>query len=739
MKRFLKIVYYSFPTQLVIMHLQKNTMLLGVWVFVALLLSGGFGKRFGINYLFLDPEYLNVVSFWSFFFMGFAFGGFLMVWNITTYILNSFRFPFLASIKRPFYKYCINNFVLPLGFLLFYFYHFVQFQIQNEFTKGYSIFYYILGFTLGLIIILGLVMIYFISTNKSVFKFIKKQSAPAPNPPITSRNKLYKLSNVTTWKVYYYINDRLKIRRTRDVRHYSVEILLKVFRQHHYNAFVFQIASIISIYLFAMLMDVPPFRIPAGASILLLCTVLVSLIGAFKYWLRSWRVLAFIAFILFVNFASTFFDLHQNKAYGLDYKSTKAKYDYAAFDSIASIDNFKNDTAQTIQILNNWKKRVVTSIDEKPKMVILTVSGGGLRSAAWTTRVIQELDSVMNGEFLKHNVLMTGASGGMLGAAYMRDVFWKSQTNEAEIHDIQHFQNMSADLQNSVAFSIAVNDIFVPWIGFEAEGYRYIKDRGYAFERQLRENTNGLINKRLEEYREAERNAEIPLLFATPVIVNDARRLIISPQKVSYMMKPIRGFSTNRDLEVDGIDFGRLFEAQNAYNMRLTSALRMSATYPYILPNVTLPTEPSIEVMDAGWRDNYGFDSALRFINVFKTWINKNTSGVILVQIRAFEKQSELEPKEQGVISRMFNPLGAVGQMAEIQDYHQDNELSYLYDYLGKDQLNVVRFEYQPSLLSERASMSWHLTARERQDINFAIGLPHNQAACFEIHDLLED
>jgi len=719
------------------MHLQKNTMLLGVWVFFALLLSGGFGKSFGIMYLFLDPEYLNIVSFWSFFFMGFAFGGFLMVWNITTYILNSFRFPFLASVKRPFLKFCINNAFLPLFFLLFYFFHFIRFQIQNEFTKGYSIIYYILGFMLGLIIVLALIIFYFVSTNKNVFKFVKRQSAPPPGQPITSRRKLYKLSNLTTWNVYYYLNEKIKLRRTRDVRHYPIEILLKVFRQHHYNAFFFQISSLISIYLFAMLMDYPRFRIPAGASILLLCTVLVSIIGAIKYWLKSWRVMAFITFILMINVVSSYFNLHQNKGYGLNYKTTKAEYNYSNFDSIATYQNFQEDTASTIQILNNWRNNIIKSPNEKPKMVILGVSGGGLRSAAWTTRVIQQLDSVMHGDFLKHSVLMTGASGGMLGAAYMRDVFWQSQSQKETVQDPIHFERMSTDLQNSIAFSIAVNDIFVPWIPFEAEGYHYIKDRGYAFERQLRENANKLISKRLIDYQEAEQQGKIPLMFVTPVVVNDARRMIISPQKVSYMMKPLNGFLPESTLEIDAIDFGRMFQAQNAYNLRMTSALRMSATYPYILPNVTLPTTPTIEVMDAGWRDNYGFDSALRFINVFKNWIDENTSGVLLIQIRGFEKQNELESKSQGAISRLFNPLGAVGQMAEIQDFHHDNELSYLYDFLGKDKLKVVRFEYKPGVLSERASMSWHLTAKERLDISKAILLKNNQNACMEIHEML--
>ena len=60
----------------------------------------------------------------------------------------------------------------------------------------------------------------------------------------------------------------------------------------------------------------------------------------------------------------------------------------------------------------------------------------------------------------------------------------------------------------------------------------------------------------------------------------------------------------------------------------------MNATFPYVLPTVWLPTNPVIDVMDAGLRDNYGQESALRFIAVFKDWLQANTSKVVLIQKR---------------------------------------------------------------------------------------------------------
>ena len=120
MKRWFHNLYYSFPVQLLVVHLRSNLLLIGLWILFALLFSGSLGRKYGFQYLFLDPEYLGQVNFWSFFFVGLAFGSFFMSWNLTLYLLTSHYFPFLASLSRPFTKFVINNMVLPLCFFLFY-------------------------------------------------------------------------------------------------------------------------------------------------------------------------------------------------------------------------------------------------------------------------------------------------------------------------------------------------------------------------------------------------------------------------------------------------------------------------------------------------------------------------------------------------------------------------------------------------------------------------------------------
>lgn len=66
MRKWLTNTYYSFPVQLLVLHLRGNLVLIALWVFLVVLVSDGIGSKYGIKYLFLSPEYLGEVGFWSF-------------------------------------------------------------------------------------------------------------------------------------------------------------------------------------------------------------------------------------------------------------------------------------------------------------------------------------------------------------------------------------------------------------------------------------------------------------------------------------------------------------------------------------------------------------------------------------------------------------------------------------------------------------------------------------------------
>ncbi|MFT7452064.1 MAG: hypothetical protein ACI9VN_002793, partial [Patescibacteria group bacterium] len=732
----------SFPVQLVMLHLRNNLLLILCWLVIGLLMTGTVGKLFGVHFLFLAPEYLGEVNIISFLFLGLAFGGFFISWNMTTYMLDAHHFPFLACLARPFTKFCLNNFIIPLVFLIFYFYYSIHFQWYFEFWSAETIIYNMLGFLAGFITVVLLSSIYFQFTNKDVFNLLKTRQKVTPKriKVLSSGKREKELSRFRTgesnWRVETYLTESLKPRLVRSVDHYDDALLLSVFKQNHLNALIVQLFSLVVLLTLGCLIDNPWFRIPAGASVLVMCSVLVSITGAIVYWFNRWSLSIFVLLLVGINFLTSYDAFnHKNKGYGLDYTNEPAAYSSSSLEKICHPDTVQKDITNTLQILTTWRSK----FEEKPKMAIFCVSGGGMKASVWAMQVLQQADSLMQGKLLDHTALITGASGGMIGMAYMRELLLQKKLGkEVDFYSRTHIDKISKDLLNSLAFTIVSNDLFLPWMEFTSGSYTYRKDRGYIFEKQLNINTDNLLNKRLGDYRPYEKSAAIPMMMITPSIVNDGRRLIMSPHGVSYMMKAPIGIRRKNTVEIDAVDYGRLFSQQNAYNIEFTSALRMNATYPYILPNVYLPSKPNIEVMDAGFRDNFGMLSATRFIHIFKNWIKENTSGVVLIQVRGSDKPDEITPKDgEGMIESLLNPLGIAGQILELQDYEHGNNIGFLFDMLGEDLFDIIRFTYQPNQMNQRASMTFHLTTREKNDIMSAYYLDQNQESLGRLVDYM--
>lgn len=735
---------YSFPIQLLVLHLRSNHLLILIWLIISLMITGVLASHFGAQYLFLDPEYLGQVNFWSFLLMGMAFGAFFITWNLTTYLLLAHNFPFLATLNRPFTKYSLNNFIVPLVFLLIFLFSIIRFQSYYQGSETIHIIKELAGFLIGGIIIVTIVAIYLTFTNRDIESYLKKRKNKPPNLEKflapgrrdVDINSLIKKKPNT--KVTTYLTEKLKVRLVRSVEHYDSKLLLSIFRQNHGNALIIQLVSILLLVLLGILIEYPTFRLPAASSVFILGSILISLTGAVTYWFGPWKMTVFIILLLAINWITGARNFnYNNHAYGLNYQTEKAQYNPETFKELISLDNVEKDKDQMLEILDNWKAKQKES---KPKMVITCVSGGGLKASVWAVNVLERANEAVGNKLFDKTVLFSGSSGGLIGTAYLRERFLQTSNSAEELNAVDHIDKISEDLLNSIAFMIVSNDLFLPWLEFEKGGHQYRRDRGYIFEQQLNENTDFVLDKTLQDYKEDEAAANIPLMFITPSIVNDGRRLVISSQPVSYMMVAPIGVNDQSSVEVDAIDFGGLFKDQGAMNLSFTTALRMNATYPFILPNVHLPSEPQIEVLDAGFRDNFGVKSAVRYLQVFKEWINENTDGVVLLLIQGRDRSNDISADEsKGIISNLFDPLGIAGKMLRLQEFDHDTNLGFMYELLGEDNFDIVRFKYRPLNKKEEASMTFHLTEREKRSIINAMDSPENIRALKDLQMIIGD
>jgi hypothetical protein len=212
------------------------------------------------------------------------------------------------------------------------------------------------------------------------------------------------------------------------------------------------------------------------------------------------------------------------------------------------------------------------------------------------------------------------------------------------------------------------------------------------------------------------------MILLSPTISNDGRKLLISPQPISYLC-----YNTDSNQMNENIEFNRVFEHQNPGNLSYLSALRMSATFPYVFPAANLPTTPTTQVLDAGIRDNFGMSNTMKYIYFFKDWLEANTEKVIIVQVRDQPKfKSDIKMNKPSLFQEISQPFGMFySTVLDVQDYQMDDLVQTSKSWYGGE-IEVVDLVLNRSKANP-ISLSWHLTTREKQRIEQALLTEENQ------------
>ncbi|HVX50684.1 MAG TPA: patatin-like phospholipase family protein [Chitinophagaceae bacterium] len=740
MKKYLVGIFYSLPVQLLLLHLRRYQVLLIFWYILFATISGNFLETYGANSLYLAPEYLDKVNFLSTATVGFALAIFVMSWNITTFILHAKYIKFLATTAQPFLKYCINNALLPIILIITYVLYAVHYAIYQELMNTGRIIMLSLGSLLGFTLSISIAAVYFYNADKTIYR---RMEAVLTNANLKYEKKAKRRRphfSTDGLRVDWFLSATLGLRKPRIVRHYSQQFLDSIFKRHHIAAVLIVLLAFVSLISIGYFSESKLFQFPAAASITVFFAILIAAAGAISLFLRSWAIPVLFAVLVLFNwlYKHNIID-PTNKAYGLNYINHDKRpfYNEESVASLANKDSVSADVTAYEQILSRWKEK---QQEEKPVMFIVDVSGGGIRSASFTMNVLQALDSLTNGRCMQHTALINGASGGMLGAAYFRQLYWeKNKGIVKDLHDKRYVDDISNDLLNPLFASFVSRDIMGPVKKFRINGNAYPKDRGYSFEEKLDENTRGILNKTLGDYAAPEQQAAIPIMFFNSTINRDGRQMIISTHPVRFLMNHSADSSINLPQQPDAVDFISFFRNQNPYGLRILSALRMNATFPYVLPNVALPSNPVITVMDAGLRDNFGLSTSLRFITTFKSWLKQNTSKVVLIQVRdrKLGDWDSTGANAANALDFITQPLLILQtNWYKLQEYYQGDQLAYLSQVPGLNFKRVI-FQYQPESKNSSASLSFHLTAAEKVDIAAALYTPFNRQSFKQVQQLL--
>ncbi|WP_165225486.1 patatin-like phospholipase family protein [Aquisphaera insulae] len=337
------------------------------------------------------------------------------------------------------------------------------------------------------------------------------------------------------------------------------------------------------------------------------------------------------------------------------------------------------------RILENWRRNLADARSgaRKPILVVVATGGGALRAGLWTASVLEALAREVP-EFPEHVRFVTGASGGMVGAAGFvtthQDRISRAREAEAGAADPRSprpaVDCFASDYLSPIARQFILRDVplfIFPW--------RQRYDRGHALEDALT-SPDGIpgLSRTFDDLREDERAGRLPSIIFSPMLVEDGRRLLIS----NLDLADIAVFDGDSTLSEDPREIVELIEAKAAVKLprrdrlefrrinaisaielfrlfprardrlRVVTAVRMNATFPFVTPAGVLPTEAPRQVVDAGYYDNYGVDLATSLLFSHREWILRNTSGVLLVQIRAFRNEKQLKVLDQPILQQGF-------------------------------------------------------------------------------------
>ncbi len=377
-------------------------------------------------------------------------------------------------------------------------------------------------------------------------------------------------------------------------------------------------------------------------------------------------------------------------------------------------------------------------------LAVVAVSGGGIRAAAWTAVVLKTLEERIP-DFSYHVRLVTGASGGMVGAALFVESVAPPGRNAGDAPHApgvlgQVVEVSSRDGLTGVAKHLVLRDLPRSFLPIPLG---QVSDRGTELQRAWAPPKSGgpRLDVALSSLAEGELQGWRPSIVFSPMLAQDGRRLMISNLDLDVLTRThaerldvrLPGLTGRRLLSIPTIQFFKYFPNQT--RLTIGTAVRMNASFPLISPAVSLPTSPPRTPIDAGYYDNYGVNIAASWIYEHRDWLSRHTSNVVLIQIRdtvsEYQRRQVADTDEEKVrswslldlfdIPALATPLnGLFSATTASMSFRNDEQIEVISDWLNSrrgTRFHTVIFENPTP-----AALSWYLTRKERALIEAGMG-----------------
>jgi len=185
-----------------------------------------------------------------------------------------------------------------------------------------------------------------------------------------------------------------------------------------------------------------------------------------------------------------------------------------------------------IAVLKSWRRtfRETTGTQAKPKLVVVAVSGGGIVAATWTALCLTEIERRYP-YFPCHVRLITGASGGMVGAGYYVTTLFRVPVGKRD----DSLRTKIVKAISSDSLTPTLNHMVLSDLPRVFLSCRQRWDRGRILELQWEKDTEGALAATFASFHGTEAKGAIPSLIISPTLIEFGSPLLISNLNLSFL------------------------------------------------------------------------------------------------------------------------------------------------------------------------------------------------------------
>jgi hypothetical protein len=357
--------------------------------------------------------------------------------------------------------------------------------------------------------------------------------------------------------------------------------------------------------------------------------------------------------------------------------------------------------------------------------IVVAAAGGGIQSAAWTSKVLCGLRTeIPGGAFQKSVLAISGVSGGSVGTMfYLRCL----EGPENDVKPAKWAQNSNLE---AVAWGLTHPDMRRVFLPGPATRWS-LADRGWALERSFLKSAHFERTER----RLGVLHPEWPVILLNSTDARTGDPIVFTNSDFPSTLS--QGSSSNHYLR----NFHQLYSGKDVF---LETAARMSAAFPYVSPEAR-PNGPAngVHLGDGGYFDNSGvftlsewLKEATRRPNLTAAPAVSPTVGkkrILVLQLEAFPDNSTADvetPKKwyYQLTSPIQTMLTVRSEGQLVRDKTAGEDLQKLLNGSGY-QTTWLLVRYTPSAVkfpvgsvscAANPPLSWHLTPLEERCIDQA-------------------